>query len=408
MVLLLRTRLRRPEDSHFTSEGEALQVRSLREAVKHSRRYVRSHTAQQASSLTRAGLSVHMNQVHKENLTHVENAIGGRQGLDIEIFGMEGVPAEILDSHNQQVTQKHFAEEEERARLTGNPVRGLYANGQAPPNKRKRVNETLEEIEERANKFRHDRQNGILPAPPVEVAQPNPVRLPASMHGMRVLTCTRHPQQQPPTARPPPPFLALPPSLPNPLSPSPQTVPYRHGQAVSPASPPPCRRDQASARRQHSHRTAPTPPQYTPRWTTSLAPLRTKLRRQTRRRRRRARRTRTSSSSSLMRPSVRRRRWQGCRGLRSLRGRSTVQIVKRDQKLSSMTSIWLRRWPALLARIRSILRADIGHAYKPWHATIRVRKAGSRDNTSVTHTANDVAALRGGGIVWADQKFDMC
>jgi hypothetical protein len=118
-----------------------------------------------------------MNQVHKENLTHVENAIGGRQGLDIEIFGMEGVPAEIVDQHNQQVTQKHFAEEAERARLTGNPVRGLYANGQAPPNKRKRVNESLDEIEERANKFRHDRQNGILPAP-VEVVQANPVCLP--------------------------------------------------------------------------------------------------------------------------------------------------------------------------------------------------------------------------------------
>ena len=129
-----------------------------------------------------------MNQVHKENLTHVENAIGGRQGLDIEIFGMEGVPAEIIDQHNQQVTQKHFAEEAERARLTGNPVRGLYANGQAPPNKRKKVNESLEEIEERANKFRHDRQNGILPAPPVEVTQPNPVRILPSRLRARQLT----------------------------------------------------------------------------------------------------------------------------------------------------------------------------------------------------------------------------
>ena len=52
---------------------------------------------------------MHMNQVHKENLTHVENANPGRQGLDIEIFGMEGVPAEIIDQHNQQVTQAHFA-----------------------------------------------------------------------------------------------------------------------------------------------------------------------------------------------------------------------------------------------------------------------------------------------------------
>ncbi|KAF1931105.1 uncharacterized protein M421DRAFT_417749 [Didymella exigua CBS 183.55] len=132
---------------------------------------------------TAGGLSVHMNQVHKENLTHVENAIGGRQGLDIEIFGMEGVPAEVLDQHNQHVTQKHFAEEAERARVTGNPVRGQYANGQAPPHKRKKVNETLEDIEERANKFRHDRQNGILPAPPVDAAPPNPTPPAAAPYG---------------------------------------------------------------------------------------------------------------------------------------------------------------------------------------------------------------------------------
>lgn len=132
--------------------------------------------------LTRAGLSVHMNQVHKENLTHVENAIGGRQGLDVEIFGMEGVPGEILDQHNQQVTQKHFAEEAERARVTGNPVRGEYANGQPLPHKRKKVDETLDDIEARANQFRHDRQNGILPAPPEAPAHP------VSRRGTRSLT----------------------------------------------------------------------------------------------------------------------------------------------------------------------------------------------------------------------------
>jgi hypothetical protein len=107
-----------------------------------------------------------MNQVHKENLTHVENANPGRQGLEIEIFGMEGVPAEIIDQHNHQVTQAHFAEEAERARLTGNPVRGSYANGTAPPNKRKKVTESLEEIEARADKYREDRKNGVLPLPP--------------------------------------------------------------------------------------------------------------------------------------------------------------------------------------------------------------------------------------------------
>ncbi|KAH7066092.1 RING-6 protein [Paraphoma chrysanthemicola] len=115
---------------------------------------------------TAGGLSVHMNQVHKENLTHVENANPGRQGLEIEIFGMEGVPAEIIDQHNQQVTQAHFAEEAERARLTGNPIRGAYTNGTAPPNKRAKVTETLEEIEQRADKYRTDRKNGVLPLPP--------------------------------------------------------------------------------------------------------------------------------------------------------------------------------------------------------------------------------------------------
>jgi hypothetical protein len=115
-----------------------------------------------------------MNQVHKENLTHVENANPGRQGLEIEIFGMEGVPAEIIDQHNQQVTQAHFAEEQERARVTGNPVRGLYngEEGGVILAKRPKVTETLEEIEQRADKYRIDRKNGVLPAPKEVVASP--------------------------------------------------------------------------------------------------------------------------------------------------------------------------------------------------------------------------------------------
>ena len=117
-----------------------------------------------------------MNQVHKETLTHVENAIANRQGLDIEIFGMEGVPAEILDSHNQQVTQKHFAEEAERARVTGNPIRGMFTNGTAAPNKKTKVKENLDELEARADKYRHDKANGLLPVVVPEVA-PNPVSI---------------------------------------------------------------------------------------------------------------------------------------------------------------------------------------------------------------------------------------
>lgn len=135
-----------------------------------------------------------MNQVHKENLTFVENAIAGRQGLDIEIFGMEGVPDEVLEQHNQKVTQDHFAEEQERARLTGNPVRGLYVNGAAQPKKKYKVTEDEEELENRAAQFAVDRLNGVLP-PPAEVAT-NPVQVPEDEFAQMELTR----EQTPPIA----------------------------------------------------------------------------------------------------------------------------------------------------------------------------------------------------------------
>jgi hypothetical protein len=183
-----------------------------------------------------------MNQVHKENLTHVENANPGRQGLELEIFGMEGVPAEIIDQHNTQVTQAHFAEEQERARLTGNPMRGAYEDGQPAPNRRPKITESLEEIEERANKFRTDRKNGVI-MPPVEVVQ-KPVRiLEAKEWNMGLIVL-----QTPPVAQPP--YAALPPVAPAGFPPGapgfpkasripsrPQTAPYPHAQVAYPVSP---------------------------------------------------------------------------------------------------------------------------------------------------------------------------
>ena len=179
-----------------------------------------------------------MNQVHKETLTNVENANPGRQGLDLEIFGMEGVPAEIIDQHNQQVTQAHFAEEQERARITGNPMRGAYVNGQAAPNKRPKINESLEEIEERAAKFREDRKNGVLPAP-VEPVQ-NAVRTRASEHEentwlTRIQTppVAQSPYGVPPPGAPvafPPSASAYPPQgVPQPFSPANGAIPARPG-----------------------------------------------------------------------------------------------------------------------------------------------------------------------------------
>ena len=133
-----------------------------------------------------------MNQVHKENLTHVENANPGRQGLEIEIFGMEGVPAEIIDQHTQQVTQAHFAVVQERARMTGNPVRGMFGNDGALVNKRPKVTESLDEIEQRAAKYREDRKNGVLPMPvEVKAIEANPVRpLPLLLFSTSIVSST--------------------------------------------------------------------------------------------------------------------------------------------------------------------------------------------------------------------------
>ncbi|KAF1955058.1 hypothetical protein CC80DRAFT_493399 [Byssothecium circinans] len=187
---------------------------------------------------TAGGLSVHMNQVHKENLTHVENATAGRQGLDFEIFGMEGVPAEIIDQHNQAVTEKHFAEEAERQRLTGNPARGTGLGGDDEvKSKRARVHETLEEIESKAEKWRTDRRNGVAkpvkveagadptpPAQPAHFAPPGPAS-PFPLNGQPPPAAITGPPPYLPTGvpfpAPPPGISALPTrptGIPNPLS----------------------------------------------------------------------------------------------------------------------------------------------------------------------------------------------
>ena len=65
-----------------------------------------------------------MTQVHKETLTSIENALGNRAGLEVEIFGMEGVPEDVIQQHNQRVLQKFAQEEAERRAATGNPAPG--------------------------------------------------------------------------------------------------------------------------------------------------------------------------------------------------------------------------------------------------------------------------------------------
>lgn len=70
------------------------------------------------------GLNVHMNQVHKETLNSVENALSNRNSLDIEIFGMEGIPEDMVEQHKQRVLQQYYENEAARRAATGNPPPG--------------------------------------------------------------------------------------------------------------------------------------------------------------------------------------------------------------------------------------------------------------------------------------------
>ncbi|KAF4505736.1 hypothetical protein G6O67_007654 [Ophiocordyceps sinensis] len=129
---------------------------------------------------TAGGLSVHLNQVHKETLHQVENALPNRQGLDVEIFGMEGIPHEILDQHRNRIIQNFYQAQEDRRIATGNPL-----PGQTGQNTRKKIKmETKEELLTRLREWRAMKktekeavakgvQDGAVPgnAPPPQLPQ---------------------------------------------------------------------------------------------------------------------------------------------------------------------------------------------------------------------------------------------
>ncbi|POS84702.1 hypothetical protein EPUL_005266 [Erysiphe pulchra] len=81
---------------------------------------------------TAGGLAVHMNQVHKETLTNVDNSLPNRQGLEVEIFGMEGIPEDIVQAHQQRIIAVYYQAEAERRAVTGNPGPGASANSGQP------------------------------------------------------------------------------------------------------------------------------------------------------------------------------------------------------------------------------------------------------------------------------------
>ncbi|GFP54338.1 hypothetical protein ACSS6W_002053 [Trichoderma asperelloides] len=102
---------------------------------------------------TAGGLSVHLNQVHKETLSQVENALPNRQGLEVEIFGMEGIPQEVLEQHRNRIIQNFYQAQEDRRIATGNPPPGQSKN----PRKKIKI-ETAEELLKRFAEYRAQRK----------------------------------------------------------------------------------------------------------------------------------------------------------------------------------------------------------------------------------------------------------
>ena len=103
-------------------------MRALRAPIEHRRRWVLHRVVMIFTN--RAGLSVHMSQVHKEQLSAVDNALPNRSSLDVEIFGMEGVPEDIIQAHHQRVATQFQQAEAERQAVTGNPPPGTGLGGQ--------------------------------------------------------------------------------------------------------------------------------------------------------------------------------------------------------------------------------------------------------------------------------------
>ncbi|KAG0131194.1 hypothetical protein HOY82DRAFT_608364 [Tuber indicum] len=68
---------------------------------------------------TAGGLRVHMEQVHKEQLEAVDNALAGRESIDLEIFGTEGIPESEVNAHNQRILAAVAQREADRRAASG-------------------------------------------------------------------------------------------------------------------------------------------------------------------------------------------------------------------------------------------------------------------------------------------------
>ncbi|XP_062263224.1 BUB3-interacting and GLEBS motif-containing protein ZNF207-like isoform X2 [Platichthys flesus] len=97
---------------------------------------------------TGPGLAIHCMQVHKETIDGVPNAIPGRTDIELEIYGMEGIPEKdmeerrrVLEQKNQETQKKkqnqddsdEFDEDDEPGPSFQPPAAGQTQAGYMPP-----------------------------------------------------------------------------------------------------------------------------------------------------------------------------------------------------------------------------------------------------------------------------------
>ncbi|KAF9587634.1 hypothetical protein IFM89_004466 [Coptis chinensis] len=104
--------------------------------VQHQKaRHFKCHVCHKKLS-TAGGMSIHVLQVHKETVTKVPNAKPDRESTEIEIFGMEGIPPEILAAHygeqDEDAPSKMAKVDIPSANFTGGVVPGPLGVGFPP------------------------------------------------------------------------------------------------------------------------------------------------------------------------------------------------------------------------------------------------------------------------------------
>ncbi|EFJ12839.1 hypothetical protein SELMODRAFT_446475 [Selaginella moellendorffii] len=128
---------------------------------------------------TAGGMVVHVLQVHKESITKVPNAKPERESTEIEIYGMDGIPPELLANHGED-----GFDDDERS--------GKYPK-----------------IDYGANAYGMVSQQPVYPPVPSYGAQPPMMPPPATSQGWYSMPMQPQPPGPPPVGRPPQPLFPI-------------------------------------------------------------------------------------------------------------------------------------------------------------------------------------------------------